>query len=104
CTQSVQCVAKPRQHNLGRSVLVTTHLAEVNGNTLLLQSSPGSHEVCNGILVDGYFALAVLERPCRRLGPRRPSARPLTLVVSQIRGIVVMRALQHPSAEKVGDR
>src|SRR5208283_1029197 len=54
--------------------------------------------------VGSHLALAVLERPCRRLGPRRPSARPLTLVVSQIRGIVVVRALHHTRAEKAGDR
>src|SRR5580704_7658037 len=62
-TQNVECVAKPCQHNIGRSVLVTPHFAEVSLNPLRRKIGPGMKGRLDRLAVANDFSLIVLERP-----------------------------------------
>ena len=65
-TQNVERVIEPRQHNIGRSVFVASHLAEMYGHPLRGKACPGMEILFQCLTVADHSPLSIFERPCGR--------------------------------------
>src|ERR1035441_6741602 len=105
CTQNVEVVVEPSQHHIRRSVLVTAHLAKVNGNPLGCEFGPGMKECGEGLAVANDLSFVVLQRPRRqRLSAGQDATHPLALMVGELNWIVSMAALKHAGGGEIRNR
>src|SRR5208282_6532297 len=97
--EHAQRVVKPCEHDLGRCVLVTTHLAKVNGNPARSQFAPRLKRVRKLSAID-HDSLTVFQRPGRQwLVAGQDAAHPLTLMMREFDGMVGVAALQDSGPE-----
>src|ERR1700745_1529279 len=61
--QNVESVVEPGQNHLGRSVLVTTHFAEVNGHTLDRETGPGMKVLFEFLTIADYVSFFIFHGP-----------------------------------------